>query len=108
MGLASQSCRPGDKVCVFLTARTPFVIRPVGENFTLVSDAYVDGVMYGEALKRDDVELWDFVLERDDKVHFGGDWEVDRLGGNAPVSRQLRVISRGQPKSTTYIDLQSC
>jgi hypothetical protein len=63
MGLASQSCRKGDKVCVFLTTKTPFILRPVGKNFTLVSDAYVDGIMYGEALKRDDVELRDFVLE---------------------------------------------
>lgn len=65
MGLASQSCQTGDKVCKFQTAKTPFILRPieVSDNSTLVSDAYVDAAMYGEVLKQDNVELEYFILE---------------------------------------------
>lgn len=58
-GLASEGCRLGDKVCIFFGAATPFVLRPVEnqDTFLLISDAYLDGVMWGEALEGRDESL---------------------------------------------------
>lgn len=52
-GLASQASQPGDQVCVFFGTKTPFILRPVEnkDTFLLISDAYLDGVMWGEALE---------------------------------------------------------
>jgi hypothetical protein len=65
MGLASQSCRLGDKICIFLSAITPFILRPIdaSDAFTLVCDAYVDGIMYGEAVEGDGDGFRDTVIE---------------------------------------------
>jgi hypothetical protein len=38
-------------ICVLYGANTPYVFRPVGEHVNmLVGDAYIHGIMYGEAL----------------------------------------------------------
>lgn len=52
-GVASQACRPGDKVCIFFDAETPINLRSVDnkDSFLLVSDAYLDGVMWSEAFE---------------------------------------------------------
>ncbi|KAH7310126.1 heterokaryon incompatibility protein-domain-containing protein [Rhexocercosporidium sp. MPI-PUGE-AT-0058] len=52
LGLASLSCRPGHKICIIFDTTNPFVLRPVEnkDSFTLVCAAYVDGIMYGEAV----------------------------------------------------------
>ncbi|OTA64865.1 HET-domain-containing protein [Hypoxylon sp. EC38] len=50
-GLAHKLIREGDVCCVFEGVRVPFVLRPVdGEGYKLVGDAYVHGVMRGEAV----------------------------------------------------------
>jgi hypothetical protein len=57
IGLCSQSCRPGDVVCIFLLAIHTYVVRKVPErsSFKLISCAYVDGVMYGEVVHGRDI-----------------------------------------------------
>lgn len=40
----------GDRVCVFLGYRTPFVLRPVDNRWVLVGECYVPGLMLGEAM----------------------------------------------------------
>lgn len=63
--LASQSSRPGDTVFLPLGATTPVVLRkvPGKDSFTLVYEAYVDGIMYGEALERDEAQDVLFVID---------------------------------------------
>lgn len=53
VGLAPEHVEPGDQVFVLLGGTTPFVLRPVdgGDRYTLVGDAYVHGIMYGEMTK---------------------------------------------------------
>ena len=66
VGLASTSCRVQDIVCVFPGLRHPYILRRSGhaDSFLLIGPAYVDGVMYGEALERRDISLdRDFVIE---------------------------------------------
>jgi hypothetical protein len=51
IGLAPQHTLPGDKVVILWNAGSPYVLRPVGDgSFRLVGEAYVHGLMYGEAL----------------------------------------------------------
>jgi Heterokaryon incompatibility protein (HET) len=49
-------CEVGDQLWIIRDAQTPIILRPVpnSTNFTLVGEAHVDGVMFGEALKADD------------------------------------------------------
>jgi hypothetical protein len=50
-GLAHRLMREGDVCCVFEGVRVPFVLRPVGTGmYKLVGDAYIHGVMRGEAI----------------------------------------------------------
>jgi hypothetical protein len=59
IGLCSQSCRPGDIVCIFLSLRHTYVVRKVPEkrSVKLISCAYTDGVMYREAFDGRDTAL---------------------------------------------------
>lgn len=62
VGLAPAHAEPGDYVCILFGSAVPFVLRPVtGENFGLVGEAYVYGIMDGEWLA-DDRETSTFFL----------------------------------------------
>lgn len=52
LGLAEQGCRIGDTVCIFLGGAVPFIIQTQsGGKYRLHGEAYVHGVMDGEALE---------------------------------------------------------
>lgn len=53
MGLAPWNARAGDSIFVLKGGKTPFVLRkvPVVTGYTLVGEAFVYGVMGGEALR---------------------------------------------------------
>jgi len=68
LGMASKITRVGDVICIIPGTKTPYALRPVavpgedldernGEYYELVGDAYIDGLMHGEALKSPDLEL---------------------------------------------------
>lgn len=53
-GFSCTGVQPGDVVCVFNDSVSPFVVRRVDEvegraRWKLVGDAYVHGLMHGEA-----------------------------------------------------------
>jgi hypothetical protein len=51
MGLGNLGTKPGDCVCILFGGPTPFIIRDLDAgHHQFISDAYVHGVMYGEAL----------------------------------------------------------
>ena len=54
IGLGPPHCRPGDIVCILFGGEVPFVLRPVEGRYQLVGDAYVHGIMEGEALRPHD------------------------------------------------------
>ncbi|KUJ12783.1 uncharacterized protein LY89DRAFT_193119 [Mollisia scopiformis] len=57
--------RTGDLICVLLGCSVPMTLRPVDDHFEVVGDAYLDGVIFGEAieaLRRGVVGLRDFEL----------------------------------------------
>ena len=54
-----------DKICIFYGGLTPFIIRPTHEDpnrYTLIGEAYVDGVMYGEAFALDESKIADTIV----------------------------------------------
>jgi hypothetical protein len=51
LGLGPESVQPGDSVAVFGGGDVPFILGASdGEKFQLVGEAYVDGIMDGEAV----------------------------------------------------------
>ncbi|KAJ4346348.1 uncharacterized protein N0V89_010277 [Didymosphaeria variabile] len=51
VGLAPKHARQGDVVAVLTGGRVPFILRPEEHHYTIVGDAYVHGIMDGEALQ---------------------------------------------------------
>ena len=66
MGVVMGVPRDGDCVCILLGGDTPFVLRPKGRGeWQLVAEAYVHGIMDGEAMARaaeEGFEFQDFAL----------------------------------------------
>lgn len=48
--LAGQTVVVGDVLCVLAGSEGPFILRLCGEQFKLVSEAYVYGIMDGEVV----------------------------------------------------------
>lgn len=46
MAMAPPGVRKGDKICLFLDHRVPFVLRPEGDRWSLVGDAHLHGGMH--------------------------------------------------------------
>jgi hypothetical protein len=65
IGLAPASTQVADLVCVLSGGRTPFHLRPSEEypgRHTLVGESYVHGIMHGEALQQDGLDMQEFIL----------------------------------------------
>lgn len=70
-GVVPSDCKPGDRVFVLRGGAVPLILIPVashsnvedqGQKYQLIGDAYIRGVMYGEALSFDEVQESDVVL----------------------------------------------
>lgn len=60
LSLIEQNARYTDQICVLLGANVPFVLRHVDDHYILIGPAYVEGLMYGEAIemmKRGELEV---------------------------------------------------
>jgi hypothetical protein len=63
VGLAPLHIEVGDELVIFLGSKTPYVIRTNKDGtHTLIGEAYVHGIMYGELLENDQVEVRDYIL----------------------------------------------
>ncbi|KAL2062121.1 hypothetical protein VTL71DRAFT_6387 [Oculimacula yallundae] len=65
VGLGPAGADVGDVVVILLGCRYPVILRRKGEDYVLVGEAYIDGLMYGEGMVRLDegmAELEDFVM----------------------------------------------
>jgi len=51
IGLAGEACRAGDVVSILFGAGVPFILRRAGQEFVLIGEAYVHGIMDGEAME---------------------------------------------------------
>ncbi len=64
-GLGPNALRSGDMVCVLYGGAVPFVLRPKKELYQLIGEAYVHGIMEGEAIsqwKNGGLEQMTFVI----------------------------------------------
>jgi hypothetical protein len=61
LGMATGAVRPGDRIALFEGGRTPLVIRQCGSQYQLVGDAYVHGIMCGEAFDPDGCSEMQFI-----------------------------------------------
>jgi hypothetical protein len=68
--LVPELAQPGDLICIFGGAQTPFLVRGVGEHATgsrrydryeLVGECYVHGIMDGKAVSVKDIETFSLV-----------------------------------------------
>ena len=57
MGLVLDGANEGDDIYISRGGMAPFVVRRVHHGYSVVGEAYIRGVMYGEALTDDDLIL---------------------------------------------------
>lgn len=46
LGLGTDNLLPGDKLCILFGGNVPFVLRPDGEYWRFIGDAFVEGIMF--------------------------------------------------------------
>jgi hypothetical protein len=51
VGLAGEEVLEGDVICVLFGCSLPVILRPVGDHFIYVGEAYADGYMWGRAIE---------------------------------------------------------
>ena len=63
LGLAPRHTERGDVICILHGSNVPCILRPVhGREYRLVGQCYIDGIMYGEAIKWDESDAEVFIL----------------------------------------------
>jgi hypothetical protein len=65
LGLGPQCMRAGDVVVVLHGGNTPYILRPKGDNYLFMGQAYVDDIMNGQLIEKLDggeVQEQDFCL----------------------------------------------
>ena len=51
LGLSAECIKRGDRIAIIIGSQVPFVLRPCGmEQYRMMSEAYVDGIMDGETV----------------------------------------------------------
>lgn len=63
MGLGSANMQSGDLVCVLTGSPVPWLIRRDGDDYILVGECYVHGIMNGEVMETEVVPVQDIVLK---------------------------------------------
>ena len=62
MGWAPPAAKPGDRICIFFGGQVPYVVRPKGKAYEFLGEAYVHGIMNGEALSMEGIKMETFCL----------------------------------------------
>ena len=64
LGNGPKNARPGDQVWILAGAKIPFVLRPQENGkYVVLGDAYVHGIMHGEAFEKQGFEFVNIQLE---------------------------------------------
>ena len=51
LGLAPEEVQENDVISIFCGCNFPVVLRPCGDNYLLIGECYVDGIMDGEVVQ---------------------------------------------------------
>ena len=62
IGLAPHGTREGDLIFVVMGAEVPFILRPYDDGYELIGEAYVQGVMTGEAIQMEHIPVEDLMI----------------------------------------------
>ena len=62
VGLVPYGTREGDLIFIALGAYVPFVLRPYDDGFELIGEAYVQGIMDGEAARMEHIGIEDIMI----------------------------------------------
>ena len=62
MGWAPPAAKPGDRICILFGGQVPYVVRPKGKYHEFLGEAYIHGIMNGEALSMDGIKMETFCL----------------------------------------------
>jgi hypothetical protein len=57
LGLAPEHVTPGDVVTILMGAQLPIILRGVDSHYVLIGEAYVHGIMDGEAAPKEESEV---------------------------------------------------
>ena len=52
MGIGPKTVKGGDRIVVLFGGKVPYILRPSGRRFKFVGDAYIPGLMDGQAVER--------------------------------------------------------
>ncbi|KAL6918229.1 hypothetical protein FSST1_009724 [Fusarium sambucinum] len=64
LGVSSKVAQPKDCVVLLAGGRTPYILRPIGENqFMFIGEAYVHGMMFGECLEEQKHDFCTFQIK---------------------------------------------
>lgn len=55
MGIGPAATKPGDMICIILGTSAPFVVRQCRSEYRMIGTAYLDGLMFGEAMDGVDI-----------------------------------------------------
>ncbi|KAL9629772.1 MAG: hypothetical protein Q9204_005084 [Flavoplaca sp. TL-2023a] len=109
LSIAPQASRTGDCVVVFLGCRSPMILRPTGNSkYLVVGEAYVHGLMTGEAFLGPLPSNWQFVHRYEEST--GRYWKAFIDRGKNKCQREdprLRPLPEGwvedeHPKQHLY------
>jgi hypothetical protein len=62
MGLAEGMIKKGDLVAMICYMEMPLILRPDGDSYRLVTNAYLHCMMFGRVVMRDENEVEDITL----------------------------------------------
>jgi hypothetical protein len=55
LGLAAEHVKPGDMVTILMGGQLPMILRKVNDHYLFIGEAYIHGIMDGEAMAQNEV-----------------------------------------------------
>ncbi|KAF2730109.1 hypothetical protein EJ04DRAFT_580098 [Polyplosphaeria fusca] len=105
LGVGPPGIEPGDKVCVLMGGKNPFLLRPCddGKHYKAVGDCYAHGFMNGEALLGPLPNDWESVCVVDSKNKATMDGKHNIKTGKLELYSDPRIPD---PEEGTFQDIE--
>lgn len=63
LGRVPFGTKPGDLICIFKGGIVPYLLRLENGYYKLIGECFINGIMYGEAMKREDLVEQEFEIK---------------------------------------------